>query len=159
MNVRFPKNILNRCNYMNFNINEGLMRRTAGEAFVLPDYQRGDVWSQAQKIKFLESLLIKIPVGSYCVHLDEDTGQWELLDGQQRWTAIFNYVDNQFPVFGLYYRDLTDVELRYFKFLEFPVFMASGFSEEEKLELFNRLAYGGTPNSVNDEKTKRTRLM
>jgi len=161
MNIRFPKSILRRCSYMNYNINEGLMRRSNNEGFALPSYQRGDVWTLEQKIKFIESLVMKIPVGAYCVHTDDEDNQWkwELLDGQQRWTAIFNYVDNVFPVFGLYYRDLTEVELRYFKFIEFPVFMASGFTEEEKEELFNRLAYGGTPNCVDDEKTKRDLLI
>lgn len=155
---RFPTSILQRCQNIAFSLYEGLSRRADG-GFVLPSFQRGEVWTAEQKIRFVESLILKLPVGSYCVHEDLSTDvRWELLDGQQRWSAIFDYVDDKFSVFGLKYSELNEVELRYFKSLTFPVFIATGFTEEEKYELFTRLAYGGTPNSVDDAPTKRTRL-
>lgn len=157
---RFPSSILQRCTNVAFGICEGLQRRKSDGGFVLPSFQRGAVWSVEQKIRFVESLILKLPVGSYCVHEDLTTEvRWELLDGQQRWSAIFDYVDDKFPVFGLKYSELNEVETRYFKSLTFPVFIATGFTEEEKYELFTRLAYGGTPNSVDDAPTTRERLI
>lgn len=157
---RFPTSILHRCQNLAFSIYEGLARRQNDGGFVLPPFQRGAVWSEEQKIRFIESLILKLPVGSYCVHEDLSTDmRWELLDGQQRWSAIFDYVDDKFPVFGLKYSELNEVEVRYFKNLTFPVFVATGFTEEEKYELFTRLAYGGTPNSVDDAPTTRERLI
>lgn len=141
-------------------IYEGLARRKDDGGFILPPFQRGSVWSEEQKIRFVESLILQLPIGSYCVHEDLKTSvQWELLDGQQRWSAIFDYVDDKFAVFGLKYSELNEVEIRYFKQLQFPAFIATGFTEEEKYELFTRLAYGGTPNSVDDAPTTRDRLV
>lgn len=157
---RFPKSILQRCQHLSFCIAEGLARRNNDGGFILPAFQRGAVWSDEQKIRFMESLILKLPVGSYCVHEDLSTAvSWELLDGQQRWGAIFDYVDDKFPVFGMKYSELNEVERRYFRSLTFPVFIATGFTEEEKYEVFTRLAYGGTPNSADDAPTTRSRLI
>jgi len=96
----------------------------------------------------MESLILGLPVGSYCIHQSfEHDVKIELLDGLQRWGAIFAYYDNEFPVFGLFAKDLNDVELRSLGMTLFPVIKAERFTEAEKHELFTRLAYGGTPNT------------
>lgn len=151
------------CTSLSYNINEGLIRRRDDGGFLLPSYQRGDVWTQEQKIRFIESLILNLPVGSYCVCIHENTNvdnafRWELLDGQQRWTAIFNYVDDMFPVFGFKFSELTETEKRYFRNRQFQLYLANGLTEEEKYELFQRLAYGGTPNTLDDKPTTKSVL-
>lgn len=159
MNTRFPKSILQRATQLNMSVYEGLLRRDNDGGFILPSFQRGSVWTVEQQKAFIESLLMGYPVGTYCVHEDLSTAvNWELLDGQQRWTAIFDFVDDKFEVFGLRYSDFTLIERRMFKGTAFPVYMVSGFTEDEKFELFSRLAYGGTPNSPDDKPTQKTRL-
>ncbi|MBS1722639.1 MAG: DUF262 domain-containing protein [Armatimonadetes bacterium] len=126
---------------------EGLQIRSKYGGFVIPPYQRQQVWSFEQQVRFMESLATGMPVGVYCVHQDlEHDVTVELLDGLQRWTAIFAFFDNKVPVFGLYHDDLTVGERRQIEYMPFPAYWAERFSEEEKRELFDRLAYGGTPN-------------
>lgn len=97
----------------------------------------------------MESVVLGLPIGSYCIH-EEISGdvRIELLDGLQRWGAIFAYYDNEFSVFGLYHDDLNEVELRQLDMgTAFPAVVAKGFTESEKRDLFERLAYGGTVNT------------
>jgi len=117
---------------------------------VIPDFQRGLVWTLDQKIKFLESLVLGLPIGEYCLHENTDW-TYDLLDGQQRWDAIFSFVDNQFPVFGLFFKDMNLLTSRHFKHIQFPHKLIKGLSYEQKEETYKRLAYGGTPHEKLNE--------
>lgn len=126
-----------------------------GTAFRIPPYQRGSVWSQEQSIRFIESVLLKLPIGIYAVDYNvnqdiEGLPPFDLLDGQQRWRAIFDYTEDKFPVFGLLYSELSSIERFEFRFTQFPRYETKGLSEEEKEAIFKMLAYGGVPNSPDD---------
>jgi len=54
----------------------------------LPALQRGYVWKPKQVETLWDSLLRGFPVGSFLVSEAGETGQYDLLDGQQRATAI-----------------------------------------------------------------------
>lgn len=83
--------------------------------FFLPPWQRGLVWSQAQQIAFIESAWRGIGLGTYTINrtrtyphpLDN-----LLIDGQQRMHAIECYVDDQFPVFGWHWSEVTEIDRR-----------------------------------------------
>jgi uncharacterized protein with ParB-like and HNH nuclease domain len=94
--------------------------------FKIPSFQRDFVWTEQQCIRFIESAWLGYELGSYLVNkvsayvrLKRDVGtpnegkeyvhQYDdlLLDGLQRMTAIHKYVHYEFPVFGLFWRDLT----------------------------------------------------
>lgn len=118
--------------------------------FVLPPFQRPFVWSEAQCVRFIESLWMGLPVASYVYNESHrhDTAydRW-LLDGQQRWTAITRYVADAFPVFGRLHSELPIGRRRQFKSIPFPCFVTR-FEDEERLrDVYNRLAYGGTPHA------------
>ena len=74
-------------------------RRVLG--FRLPDWQREHVWTEAQNIRFIESVYMGASIGSFMLNcteaLDHDL---ILLDGQQRLTAIELYVGDAFPIPG-----------------------------------------------------------
>ncbi|PZV05617.1 MAG: hypothetical protein DCF32_10995 [Leptolyngbya sp.] len=53
-----------------------------------PDFQRYFRWSPEQKSRLLESLLLGIPIPSIFVHQRLD-GVWDVVDGLQRLSAIF----------------------------------------------------------------------
>ena len=116
------------------------------DRIIIPDFQRPLVWTEQQNIRFMESLILGLPVGSYCLHRRPDY-MYELLDGQQRWNAVFQYVDNIYPVFNQFHKDLNKRTSRFFEDIVFPMVELSGLAEVEKLEAYNRLAYGGTPHS------------
>lgn len=144
---RFPKMWHGRSIERLWTIEHGMVVRSEG-GWVIPDFQRPLVWTTEQKQKFVESILMELPIGAYCYHEAEDHG-WngELLDGQQRWSAIYDFVDGVFPAFGLFWNDLSSIEQRMdFLGQVFPAFEVRGMTYEQKLEIFERLAYGGTPN-------------
>jgi len=55
-----------------------------------PDFQRPFRWKKEQKTRFIESLLLGIPIPPILVFQDED-GIWELIDGLQRLSTIFEF--------------------------------------------------------------------
>ncbi|MBA4130700.1 MAG: hypothetical protein C0519_04670 [Hyphomicrobium sp.] len=54
-----------------------------GELNISPDYQRLFRWSEAQRSRFIESLLLEMPVPPIYV-IEQDEGTYQLIDGLQR---------------------------------------------------------------------------
>jgi 5-methylcytosine-specific restriction endonuclease McrA len=55
------------------------------------EYQRSEVWKPPKKQLLLDSILNDYDIGSIILRQKED--KWEILDGQQRLKAIFDFVD------------------------------------------------------------------
>jgi len=121
--------------------------------FVLPPFQRPPVWTLEQQTKLIESLWLNLPIGYYVLNTPETyqhpTDLW-LIDGQQRISAILDYVAGYFPVFGHRYTDLTIVEQRTFENIVFPCISLRLENEAELEDLYNRLAYGGTHHELKE---------
>tara|TARA_R110002050_G_scaffold294844_1_gene453102 strand:- start:1350 stop:2450 length:1101 start_codon:yes stop_codon:yes gene_type:complete len=60
------------------------------EIIIDPDFQRLFRWDTYQKTRFIESILIGIPVPPIFVAEDEN-GRWELVDGLQRISTVFSF--------------------------------------------------------------------
>ena len=67
---------------------------------IRPEYQRRIVWDVAKRSRFIESLLLNIPVPPVFLY-ERDLGRYEVMDGQQRLTAIVDFYGNQFALQGL----------------------------------------------------------
>ena len=116
--------------------------------YVLPPFQRPPVWTRAQQIKLIESLWDGLPIGSYCYNeaeYEHPCDGW-LLDGQQRITAIVAYVGGAFPVHGWLFPDLPIAERRGFGWMPFGVLKTRINDVSACREVYERLAYGGTPH-------------
>lgn len=116
--------------------------------YILPPFQRPAVWTQAQQIRFIESLWTGLPVGAYVFNMHPHYKRvpphgW-LLDGQQRLTAILAYVGDEFPVFGFRWSELTIVDHRSFGNRPFPAYRTNTDDIAACAEIYDRLAYGGT---------------
>lgn len=61
------------------------------ELDIHPEFQRFFRWSDEQKSKLIESLLLGIPIPSIFVQQRED-GVWDVIDGLQRLSTIFQLV-------------------------------------------------------------------
>lgn len=75
------------------------------EASWFPEFQRGSVWTQEQKEQLIVSMLHGLPIGSFYVNewwFDEEEKRAKmdhvLFDGQQRFTAILEFLMGQFPI-------------------------------------------------------------
>lgn len=64
-----------------------------GEIIINPEYQRLFRWTEFQKTRFLESLLLGIPVPPIFVAEDQN-GKWELVDGLQRISTVLSFFDS-----------------------------------------------------------------
>lgn len=118
--------------------------------FVLPPFQRPPVWTLAQKVRFIESCWMGLPIGVFIFNRTEDYDSpfdgW-LLDGQQRVTAVLEYMADAFPVLGHTYSELTEIDRRRWTMTtSFPCMQTNLDDEAQLREVYDRLAYGGTPH-------------
>ena len=119
-----------------------------------PDFQRAHVWTQAQKISFVEHLL-RGGKGSNIIRLNKpgwmgrrESGQLVVVDGKQRLQACLDFMENRIPVFESYYYEYRDririsnVTLRFhINNLE---------SREEILRWYIEINTGGTQHTEED---------
>jgi hypothetical protein len=118
--------------------------------FVLPPFQRPPVWTLAQKARFIESAWMGLPLGVFVWNeagYGSRFGDW-LLDGQQRITAVLEYMADEFPVYGYRFSELTGVDHRRWEMsTSFPCLRTRLEDEAALRDVYERLAYGGTPHA------------
>lgn len=68
---------------LDISFNELLDMATSGELNISPEYQRLFRWSEGQQSRFIESLILEMPVPPIFV-IEEDDGKYQLVDGLQR---------------------------------------------------------------------------
>lgn len=61
-----------------------------GDLFITPEYQRAFRWSKFQQTRFIESVLLGIPIPPIFV-AEDNNGKWEVVDGLQRISTIFSF--------------------------------------------------------------------
>jgi len=67
---------------------------------IRPEYQRRLVWDAKKKSRFIESLLMNIPIPPIFLY-ETDLGRYEVMDGQQRLNAIIEFYENDLKLRGL----------------------------------------------------------
>lgn len=87
-----------------------------GRLVIDPEWQRSYVWDWRRASKLIESFLVDIPVPVIYLAKNE-SGNYEVIDGVQRLTSIFEFFDGNFSLSGL--EMLPDLNKR--KFAELPV--------------------------------------
>ncbi|HHQ4924896.1 TPA: DUF262 domain-containing protein [Aeromonas veronii] len=123
-----------------------------GEIDLRPDFQRGEVWTSTKKKLLIDSILREWHVPP--IHLVTlSDGTYEVLDGQQRLTAIKQFVENRYSIDG--YIDPIDddiVALNNLKYSNLPkevqkafdrftlkIYKITDYNHGEPSELFHRL--------------------
>ena len=152
------------------------------ELDIHPEFQRYYRWSDEQKSRLVESILLGIPIPSIFVSQRED-GVWDVIDGLQRLSTIFQLVGELKDEFGNTLPPLELKKTRYLPSLEGkkwdnePTETAIGStnqllirrskidvkiilresSESSKYELFQRLNTGGS--QLSDQELRNVMLM
>jgi hypothetical protein len=67
---------------------------------IRPEYQRRLRWSDKQKSRLIESLLLNIPIPPV-FFFESRAAEYEVMDGQQRLNAIKEFLNNDFKLKGL----------------------------------------------------------
>lgn len=65
-------------------------------------FQRNSVWKERQQIELIESVLMGLPLPLFYFGKDSD-GNLIVVDGRQRVTSFFNYLDDRFTLKKLRY--------------------------------------------------------
>lgn len=73
----------------------GLVRRLQNGSIYLPDFQRNYVWSRKKASRFIESLLLGLPIPSICLY-KEDNNKQLIIDGFQRLETIKRFYEGKF---------------------------------------------------------------
>lgn len=124
--------------------------------FILPSWQRGLVWSKAQKIAFIESAWRGIPLGTYTYNQATLGSPLDnlLIDGQQRMSAIESYLNDEFPVFGWRWSELTDADRREWKLtIIFANYMTTSEDEDFLKSYYDLMNFGGTAHTESERAT------
>lgn len=104
------------------------------------DFQREKVWKQKQKSELVESVLMGLPIP--IMYLSEDKfANLIVVDGRQRLTAFFTFLDGEYPLTGL--KILKNLNDKKFADLE-PVYQ----SKLEDYQLITQIIKPPTPDSV-----------
>lgn len=71
-------------------------RYLKGRLNVQPGFQRQFVWDKVKSSRLIESALLDIPIPIIYLSEEKD-GKDNVIDGQQRLTAFFSFIDGKFP--------------------------------------------------------------
>lgn len=134
------------------------------DLIITPEYQRAYRWSNEQKTRFLESILLGIPIPPIFV-AEDDSGKWELVDGLQRISTVlsfFGLLKNDYDRKNYFTLSETELTQDYLKGIDINHLSTklkltikravcrveilrwdSGF--DMRYELFNRLNTGSSP--------------
>lgn len=142
-----------------FSIFELKRRYDRGLICLDPDFQRNFVWKSKQKSELIESVIMGIPLP--LIYLAETMeGKLVIVDGRQRLTTFFDYMDNKFTINGLkilselngckfedleknekkrkFATDIEDFQL-VIQIIKYPT------PDRVRFDIFDRVNRGGTP--------------
>jgi len=124
-----------------------------------PDYQRNYIWPEDKASKFIESLLLGIPIPTI-FWSENENNTFEVIDGQQRLTSLNKFLNNDlklksletlFELNGKKYNELEEKFQRILKNASLPiVVLKNGSSEEIKYDVFRRINQGSIKLSNQD---------
>ncbi len=152
------------------------------ELDVHPEFQRFYRWSPEQKSRFVESILLGIPIPSLFV-AQRDDGKWDVIDGLQRLSTLFQLMGLLRDQEGVKIPPLTLTATKYLPALEGKTWAGSDpksrlssaqqllikrakldlkiilreSDESAKFELFQRLNAGGT--QLSDQEIRNAMLV
>lgn len=75
---------------------DGLVKRIRNGDIILPKFQREFVWPVTQASRFIESLLLGLPVPAIFLSKDPETQKLLVIDGQQRLKSLMYFYDGIF---------------------------------------------------------------
>jgi hypothetical protein len=116
-----------------------------------PPYQRKSVWSQSYKDYFIDTVLLDYPAPAVFLFGDiddEGVSRYSVVDGKQRLSTVFEFLENEFPVSdsassmslrGLSFTDLPpDKKKRFFEY-EFSIEFLPSTDEGTLSNIFDRI--------------------
>jgi hypothetical protein len=135
-------------------------RRKRGQIDLQPLFQRKYVWDAGKASRLIESILLKVPIPTIYLAAEPDN-RVTVIDGQQRLTSIFSFIDGRFPdgqVFklsGLRARDdinkktfaelPTELQAAVLQYSVRTITIRKDSDPDLRFEIFERLNSGSVP--------------
>ena len=79
---------------------DSLVKRIQSGDIYIPPFQRQFIWTQKQSSRFIESLLLGLPVPGIFLSKDDDTKKLVVIDGQQRLRSLQFFYEGIFANTG-----------------------------------------------------------
>ena len=119
------------------------------DRYEIPEWQRGEVWDYDRKQQLIDTILSGWKLPKFYL-LKQTDDQFEVVDGQQRLNAIYEFFANELAVSeestkafgGPYYKDLRTKYSDAFDDFEIEFDEIEQASEEEIKQFFQRLQQG-----------------
>lgn len=131
-----------------------------GEFYIPDEYQRQYIWEDSHKTRFVESILLGLPI-PFMFFSDTDDGRCEIIDGAQRTQTLVEFMDDELCLSNLKklttlndftYSDLPDYFKRKFNKTTMRIIVLSDATTLEiRQEIFNRINTTGvraTPSEI-----------
>jgi uncharacterized protein with ParB-like and HNH nuclease domain len=119
------------------------------DRYEIPDWQREEVWSEQKKQSLINSILKSWTLPKfYFLKTSDNPEEFEVVDGQQRLAAIFDFFDNLLSLPpsgskpGKLYKQLSENQSDAFDDFEIQYDEITEASEPEIKEFFQRLQQG-----------------
>ena len=122
------------------------------EIIIDPDFQRLFVWGSKEKSELIESILMGIPLPVLYL-FEQNDGKLQVVDGRQRLTAIFQYMNNEFALSdlkilpeekGKKFSDLSPMMQGIIEDFQMTVYKIQPPTPENvKFDIFDRVNRGG----------------
>lgn len=131
---------------------EFLVQKLNKGTIVIPEYQREFTWDERRKSRFIESMLMELPIPFLFFWEGAETGKLEIVDGSQRLRTLQAFMNNEFRLGELERLD----SLSHFKFSDLKgsrqlkfgnrsirgIVLNENADEEARLDLFDRINTG-----------------
>lgn len=119
--------------------------------FFVPEYQRDFVWDVTRQSRFIESLMIGLPI-PYIFLAETPSGRYEIVDGSQRIRTLAAFLNNELTLHGLEkvsglnelnFSTLEIARQRKFKNISLKMIVLSErTTDETKSDIFERINRG-----------------
>jgi hypothetical protein len=133
----------------------------AGDLILAPIFQRRKVWDDKRSSRLVESALLEVPLPVFYLAESPD-GTQEVIDGQQRLSALFRFLDNEYALSSLkalpglngkHFRDLDRATQKAVKNCTVRVVLFKKESDPNlRFDIFERLNTGAVP--LNDQELR-----
>ena len=158
---------------VDFSFGEILSLLRNGEIAISPEYQRLFRWTDEQRSRLIESILLRLPIPPI-FFIENDKGALELIDGLQRTSSVLQFLDHKAiekdelvlrgcdilkDINGNKFSDFnTSTRLRLKSARIRAVIVKSRGDEHVKYEMFKRLNSGGSLLSAQEIRNCSSRM-
>lgn len=150
------KQIVNESKRIDFYLTEYTVEilaiKTKNGDFEVPNYQREFTWEPDRKSRFIESVLMGLPIPFLFFWENPETGKLEIVDGSQRLRTLQEFLDNELTLgdlgilsllSGFSFKDLPESRQRKLKNRSIRgIVLNEHTNEQSRFDLFERINTG-----------------